>query len=105
MLSEKIAVVFVFDSEILKVLSPHDRRLTFIYDSLLELDVKLRERGSQLIVRYGNPVQEIPTVVKALKIKALFFNRDYEPYAKARDRAVTDFLERESVEVFRSKIM
>ena len=49
--SRAVAVVFVFDSEILKHLKDKaDRRLTFIAESLGELDLSLRSRRSALVV-------------------------------------------------------
>lgn len=87
--SKEICVVFVFDSNILSQLEATDRRITFIYDSLLEIQEKLQNAGSQLIVRYGDPKNEIPLVAKELNIDAVFCNRDYEKYAKERDASVS----------------
>ena len=83
-------LVFVFDPEILKKLpSPNDRRITFIIDSLKEIEEQLQAKGSSLIIRYGDPVEEIPKLVQELKIDQVFCNRDYEPYAKTRDHKVS----------------
>lgn len=87
-LSDSSAVVFIFDPKILTKLSQNDRRLSYIHASLEELDQKLRVQDSCLIVRYGDPIIEIPKLVKELKINAIFTNRDYEPMAKQRDDAV-----------------
>lgn len=85
----EVAVVFVFDTTILDRLEDRDdRRITFIHDSLVELDAKLREHGSMLLVRHGDPVRELPQVVKELNADAVFFNHDYEPSARARDEKV-----------------
>jgi deoxyribodipyrimidine photo-lyase len=92
-LADEIAVVFVFDTQILAQLKKDDRRITFIHDSLEELKLKLEELGSTLIIKYGNPTEEIPTLVKDLKADALFVNRDYEPYAQQRDQKVKNTLE------------
>ena len=86
---DEVAVVFVFDTEILKYLEDdNDRRVVFIHQSLEELDRKLRQRGSMLIVRHGNPVHEIPQLAHELGCQAVFAGRDYEPYAKERDHGV-----------------
>lgn len=82
-------LVFVFDPHILnKLTEKHDRRVTFIYQSLEEMEAELQKKGSSLIVRYGNPEEEIPKLAQELKVQSVFCNRDYEPYAKERDSKV-----------------
>ena len=102
--SEETAVVFVFDSNILKKISNNeDRRLTFIYESLVEIDSQLRAKGSQLIVLHGDPTQEIPQLAQRLNIDAVFTNRDYEPYAKKRDAHVEETLKKAAKKFFSLK--
>ena len=87
--SAQVAVVFVFDSLILDALQDrNDRRVTFIYDSLRELDENLRKRRSKLVVLLGDPVKVIPQFCKDMGAEALFFNEDVDPYAVKRDAEV-----------------
>ncbi len=88
------ALAFVFDPNILKKLPPEDRRLSFISESLSELNEQIQAKGSTLITRLGDPVHEIPKLAKALGVKTVLANRDYEPYAKERDEAVARALEK-----------
>jgi len=82
-------LVFVFDPMILdKLTNKNDRRLTFIYQSLQEMETELQKKGSSIVIRYGDPEVEIPKLAQELKIKKVFCNRDYEPYAKERDTKV-----------------
>lgn len=86
-------LVFVFDPHILDKLSDkNDRRVTFIYQSLQEIETELQKKGSSLIIRYGNPEEEIPKLAQELKVKNVYCNRDYEPYAKERDTKVGKIL-------------
>lgn len=79
-------IVFVFDSLILgKLKNKEDKRLTFIIDSLKEIETQVQKKGSSILIRYGDPVEIIPTLAKELEVKNVFCNRDYEPYAKERD--------------------
>ena len=97
-------VVFVFDENILQNLSAaDDKRITFIMDSLIEVETKLNEYGSSLIICYGDPKKEIPKLVKELKIDNLYFNRDYEPYAKERDSNITMYLQKNGLGVYSFK--
>ncbi|NJD26091.1 MAG: deoxyribodipyrimidine photo-lyase [Betaproteobacteria bacterium] len=93
---------FVFDTGILDALPTRsDRRVHFIRESLVELDAALRRRGGGLIVRYGLPLEEIPRLACELGVGAVFANRDYEPYAKARDGAVADALSASGIAFYR----
>lgn len=102
--ADEVAVAFVFDTTILdKLQDRDDRRVSFIHDALTELDRELRARGSLLIVRYGDPQQEIPKLARLLGANDLFFGRDYEPSAQMRDAAVADALSRIGVRIHEVK--
>lgn len=99
-----VAVVFIFDTTILDELQDRDdRRLTFIYRSLIELDQQLRQHGSLLLVRHGDPTELIPQLAEQLQAGAVFFNHDYEPTAKQRDMIVTQKLRQSGRTVFSFK--
>lgn len=87
--SEEVVLVFVFDTNILdRLKDKNDRRINFIHHTLRELDQKLRKKGSALVVFHGDPKKEIPEFAKRMNANAVFANRDYEPYAKTRDKAI-----------------
>jgi len=87
--AREVIIVFVFDTTILRELEDQDdRRVTFIHRSLRELDERLRKKGSALLVRCNDPVLDIPKLASDLNVDAVFTNRDYEPYARKRDRIV-----------------
>ena len=91
--AEGVAVAFVFDRNILDALEDRDdRRITFIHRALEEMDARLRERGSLLLVRIGKPEEEIPRLAKELDADAVFASRDYDPYAVERDAAIGEAL-------------
>jgi deoxyribodipyrimidine photo-lyase len=97
--SEEVTIVFVFDTEILEKLdNPLDRRLTFIHDSLAELDSELRKLGSSLAVLHGNPVDLIPQFARDHAAQAVFTARDYEPYAIKRDVEVENRLNESGIQ-------
>jgi deoxyribodipyrimidine photo-lyase len=83
-----VFAAFIFDRAILDALPREDRRVEFIADSLAELDATLRARGGGLLVRHGYPADEIPSLAQQLAVAAVHANRDHEPYALARDKAV-----------------
>ena len=106
--SRESAVVFVFDTQILKKLkNDSDTRVQFIYDSVMEIDQELKKRGSKLILLSGDPIELIPELAKSLKVDAIFFNEDYTPYAKKRDATVIRKLKDQSIEteVFKDHVV
>ena len=86
---DEVAMVFVFDTLILdQIKNRSDRRVTFIIESLRDIDQKLRTHGSSLIVLHGDPAHEIPKLASNLAIDAVYTARDFEPYALQRDESV-----------------
>ncbi|HXH73479.1 MAG TPA: deoxyribodipyrimidine photo-lyase [Bacteriovoracaceae bacterium] len=80
----EVHLVFIFDTHILdKLKDKRDARVTFIYQSLMEIQTK-----ASLHFLYGKPEEEVPKLAQRLKVSHVFSNRDYEPYAKARDAKV-----------------
>ena len=92
-------LVFIFDINILnKLQNKSDKRVTFIIQSLQEIEIKLQTKNSSLVIRYGKPEEEIPRLCQELNIQNVFTNRDYEPYAKKRDELVSKKLKALNVE-------
>lgn len=85
----EVHAVFVFDTQILgKLPVKQDRRLTFIIESLRELEQALEKHGSSLHILHGDPVEEIPKLAVKVGAADVYANRDYEPAAKKRDDRV-----------------
>jgi deoxyribodipyrimidine photo-lyase len=102
--ADECLVVFIFDKLILnKLQNINDSRITFIMDSLRDIEEILQKYGSSLLVRYGDPVEEIPKTISEFKIDGLFFNKDYEPYAKKRDDEIVKILRSNDIDVFQYK--
>lgn len=82
--------VFIFDREILDQLPKEDARVEFIHRSVSELAKAYQAHGSDLRVYYGKPVEVWQQLLEQEAVDAIYTNRDYEPYAIARDKAVAD---------------
>jgi len=88
-----ILPVFVFDPNILKGRLAGAPRTAFLLKALASLDAALRESGSWLAVLHGDPLLELPKLVEATGASALYFNRDYSPYALHRDTVLQSLLQ------------
>jgi deoxyribodipyrimidine photo-lyase len=90
--NDAVQAIFIFDKNILKKLHSNDQRILFIHSKLSELKKVYEELGADLKVVFGNPADEIPKLAIEFKVQSVYTNRDYEPYAKERDKAVFELL-------------
>jgi deoxyribodipyrimidine photo-lyase len=65
---------------------PH--RIQFLLDGLHELEAKLAELGSRLVVVEGKSVEVVPKVAAHWKVDRVVAHRWCEPFARERDRRV-----------------
>jgi deoxyribodipyrimidine photo-lyase len=85
--------LFIFDKIILdKIENKEDKRLTFIFDAVIELQKGLKKHGSDILVRYGAPLDIWKDLINEYDIAEVYTNNDYESYAKDRDGQVKDLL-------------
>ena len=89
--------IFIFDQNILSELTEDDARLTFIYDTLEKINAELTILGSSLLVLNGNPAEIWKNLIEEYRIKSVYCNRDYEPYALERDGEVEKYLESKGI--------
>ena len=96
--SKQVLLAFVFDTNILNRLThKKDHRVEFIFNAIQSLNHKLKDQNSQVLILYGNPIKQIPTLCKKLKISAVFVNEDYESYAKQRDQKIHSRLAQQEI--------
>jgi deoxyribodipyrimidine photo-lyase len=90
--------IFIFDSEILKELPEADARVTFIHDTLQDLNTELQsQQQSGIAMYYGKPQDVFKTLAKTHSIASVYTNQDYEPYAIARDQEIASFLKSKQI--------
>ena len=85
--------VFVLDPAILGAADMAPARVWFLLESLKELQQRWREAGSRLLVLEGDPELVLPQLAEALAAPVVAWNRDVEPYGRARDRRVAAALQ------------
>jgi len=86
--SEDVLPVFVLDPKLLGSSYVGEKRLAFLLDGLRVLDEALRLRGSYLIVRKGNPLDELVNLTQTSGSEIIYAEPDYSPYARQRDQKV-----------------
>ena len=101
---DPVLPIFIFDRNILdKLPSKTDVRVEFIQRSVVELAEAYRAHGSDLRAYYGYPVEILRELRDALSPTAVYTNRDYEPYAIARDVAVKELLDEHGIPFYHFK--
>lgn len=102
--NKNVLPVFIFDTGILSRLEDkYDRRVDFIHQAVDKINSDLGQLNSGISVYHGAPLRVFKQLVKEYKIKNVYANHDYEPYAKERDREIYEFLKSESVDFFTFK--
>ncbi|MEM8714624.1 MAG: deoxyribodipyrimidine photo-lyase [Cyanobacteria bacterium P01_G01_bin.4] len=84
----RVLAVFTIDPDILARSDTAPCRVTFMLESLAELQESYAKLGGRLILRQGQPVSVLRDVVQESSAAAVFWNADVEPYAVARDSSV-----------------
>ena len=104
---KQVHCAFVFDRAILDTLPRADRRVEFIRESLVALDVQLRQLAGKtqagLIVCHGFATTALPALAVELGADAVFAAHDYEPQAIERDAMVRDALQAHSIRLITVK--
>ena len=91
--NEGVLPLFIFDSEILDKLDDRaDKRVQFIHEQLTEIKDALNQLGSDLIVKYGKPLDVWGELLNEWDVKSVYTNHDFEPYANDRDGRVSALL-------------
>jgi deoxyribodipyrimidine photo-lyase len=94
----KVLPIFIFDEDILSKLPEDDARVTFIFDTLQEMRNELQKKnGSSIAMLKGKPQEVFKQLIDDYSIDTVFTNRDYEPYAKERDKAIETLLSEEKI--------
>jgi deoxyribodipyrimidine photo-lyase len=93
--------VFIFDTNIIDELPQDDARISFIHETLSDINSNLQKSGCSIYVLQGTPIEKWQELVAKFNINAVYINKDYEPYALSRDREVEEFLKRYGISLFR----
>ena len=95
--------IFVFDPDILDELPQDDARVSFIHDQLSILQKNIREAGGQLLVFHGKVLDVYRELINTYDITSIYSNRDYEPYAIKRDKAVEQLANENDIAFYQFK--
>lgn len=91
--------IFIFDKNILNKLPEKDPRVSFIYNTLQELNIILKNNySSGIATYYGEPEVVYKQLLSNFTIDTIFTNNDYEPYAVSRDKKIKTLLNSNNID-------
>ncbi len=82
--ADSVIPLFVFDQAILATSHGNPNRMGFLLEALGDLDASLRDRGGALVVRHGDWVDEVATLVSATGADSVHVARDVSAFARHR---------------------
>lgn len=88
---DEVLPIFIFDKNILEKLPKNDKRVTFIYKSVLALKKNLKKHGLDLLIFFDEPL----TVFKKLKdfdFDEVLCSIDFDSYSKKRDEEISKLI-------------
>ena len=92
---DEVLPIFIFDKNILEKLSKDDKRVTFIYKSVLKLKEDLKSIGLDLAIFYGTP-KEVFEKLKNRGFDTILCSVDFDNYAKKRDEEISKIIPMET---------
>ncbi|MDD3324289.1 MAG: deoxyribodipyrimidine photo-lyase [Sulfurospirillaceae bacterium] len=87
----EVLPIFIFDENILKKLPKDDRRVDFIFKSVVKLKENLKKIGLDLALFFGKP-KDVFEYLKTLGFSDVYASVDYDSYALERDKNITNIL-------------
>lgn len=83
--AREVIPVFILDPTLTGAERTARSRLSFLWEGLKILRGSLREKGADLVVRRGNPREELTALVNQTGARVVHAEEDFSPYARKRD--------------------
>ena len=101
----KLFTIFIFTPEQVTGANKFksDNAVQFMIESLQDLSTAISKKGGHLYTFYGKNDAIVKQLILALDIDAVFFNKDYSPYAIERDKSIGKVAEKMDVQVITSQ--
>lgn len=101
--NKSVQPLFIFDKNILNELPENDQRVVFIHQEIEKIKKDYQEKGGDLWVYYGKPADVFSALIEDHDVKKVYTNRDYEPYARNRDKEIHTLLNKKGIDFIGAK--
>jgi deoxyribodipyrimidine photo-lyase len=95
--ADAVVPLFVFDDALLHGRWPAPNRTWFMRESVAALSVALRERGADLRIVQGDPIEVVSRLARDVGATSVYVSRDATPYGRRRDLEVAAALTRDGI--------
>lgn len=96
--SNKVIPIFIFDPrQCMKNTYKSEAATQFMLESLEDLQHQLADKKAKLFLFYGEAEKIVEKIIRHQKIEAIYFNRDYTPFSRQRDAAITQICKKNSI--------
>lgn len=98
-LATSVIPCFIFDKRQIEKNNQYksDNAIQFMVTSLQELNERLQEKGGKLYFFSGTAEDIVKKLLATVKVDAIFFNRDYTPFSRERDKKIIDIAEKNNI--------
>lgn len=86
--SDAVIPLFIIDDALMNGEAKGSNRNRFLIESLADLRQSLQAIGGDLVIRHGNAVEALQTLVSEQHVDAIYYTADYTPYSIKRDRTI-----------------
>ena len=93
----KVLPIFIYDTDITSRLPKDDPRVSFLFQKIKDMNSQLAQSKKKIHVFSGKPINVFKEILKSNNVHAVYTNRDYEPYATARDSEIKTLLENSNI--------
>ncbi|KAA0966034.1 deoxyribodipyrimidine photo-lyase [Sporosarcina sp. ANT_H38] len=99
--------VFIWSEEEEREYATSEASHWWLHHSLLSLKKKLESKGLLFVIRLGNCLKELTTIIEQTNADAVFYGERYEPSILKRDQAICKRLTENGIEVrsFQSNLL
>ncbi len=92
--------VFIFDRALLHHPETASARVAFLLETLKALDQELRDRGGRLIIRFGDPIDVLPKLIRETQAEGIYAYLDFERiYGRVRDARLNQALAEQGLKI------
>jgi deoxyribodipyrimidine photo-lyase len=91
--SSQVIPLFILDPILLNSKFRSKRRIAFLFAGLNELEEQLRQKGSRLIVRGGEPLKVFSELYTETHFSTIYAEEDFSPFARKRDAAIAEIFD------------
>ena len=95
--SNSVIPIFIYDSDIVDKIKKDDHRLKHIFLSIKKMNLELKKINKKIFTFKGKPLEVFKSLINKNKFSAVYYNKDYEPYATKRDDCINKLFVENSI--------